>query len=68
MPVLILEANREGYGIDQLDETMTVSELMRLLKNYDDDTPIYLSHDNGYTYGTIKEMYFKEMEFEDDED
>lgn len=52
---LVFEAVREGYGIDQLDErrTMTVGDLIAILQDYDEDTLFVLSHDNGYTYGSI---------------
>lgn len=52
---LVFEARREGYGIDQLNSPMTVGELRRLLEDYDDDTLFVLSHDRGYTYGSIEE-------------
>lgn len=57
--VLFLDARREGYGIDDIHKTMTVGELIAYLQeNYDEDTPMYLSHDNGYTYGGITEDRF----------
>ena len=49
--VLYINAQREGYGIDQIRHTMTVGELIRYLEDFDEDTPVYLKHDNGYTYG-----------------
>ena len=52
--VIIIEAEREGYSVDQICRTMTVGELKEVLDQWDDNTPIYLSHDNGYTYGGIK--------------
>ena len=53
--VIIIEAQREGYSIHQCYRTMTVGELVQALSEYDEDTPIYFSHDNGYTYGSLKE-------------
>ena len=51
---LVFEASRDGYGIDQIaDRAMTVGELKRLLEDYDDDNLIVMSHDRGYTYGSI---------------
>lgn len=51
---LVFEAERSGYAIDQIaDRAMTVGELKRLLEDYDDDTLFVLSHDRGYTYGSI---------------
>ena len=64
---LIIEAHRTGYSIDQVVKTMTVGQLKGLFEDYDldDDTPIYLSHDNGYTYGGINMNDFKAREIED---
>lgn len=59
---------REGYGTDQVRKTMTVGELIAFLEDYDEDTPIYLSFDNGYTYGGITEGRFEEDYGEDGED
>ena len=50
MKKLICSTFREGYGIDQIRRTMTVGELINFLAQYDEDTPVYLSFDNGYTY------------------
>lgn len=53
MERLIVETEREGYGLDQIKKTMSVGELKNFLDDYDDETPIYLSFDNGYTFGGI---------------
>lgn len=58
MEKLIYSTFRAGYGIDQIKKTMTVGELMDFLSNYDEETPIYLSFDNGYTYGGIEKNRF----------
>lgn len=51
---IVFDARREGYGIDQIaDRAITVGELKELLEDWDDDTLFVLSHDNGYTYGSI---------------
>ena len=55
MEYVIIEAERTGYEPEQCGETMTVGELIELLEGYDEDTPVYLSHDNGYSYGAINE-------------
>lgn len=69
MKKLIVECKRTGYGPDQVRHTMTVGELIRFLEDYDEDTPIYTSHDNGYTYGGITADDFRESErFDEDED
>lgn len=66
---LILNTKREGYGTDQVPTTMTVRELMDFLSDtsYDDDTPVFLSFDNGYTYGGITAERFEEREEGEDE-
>ena len=61
MKKLICSTFREGYGIDQIRRTMTAGELIN-----DEDTPVYLSFDNGYTYGGITEGRFEEDYGEED--
>lgn len=67
MEKLILSTLREGYGTDQVRTTMTVGELIAFLEDYDEDTPVFLSFDNGYTYGGITESRF-EMDYDGEED
>lgn len=55
MEKLIITARRNGYSTRQCGRTLTVGELKELLENYDEETPIFLSHDNGYTYGSVRE-------------
>ena len=73
--VLIIEANREGYSIEQAENertAITVGELISLLEDFDEDTKVYISNDNGYTYGSVTEYRIHEdwieSEEEDDED
>lgn len=68
--VLYLEARREGYAIDQISETMTVGDIIEYLTQFEEDTPVYLSHDGGYTYGGIIAKRFEEewIEEEDEEE
>lgn len=47
---------------------MTVGEMIDVLSQYDEDTPVYLSFDNGYTYGGITEERFEEDYGEDNDD
>ena len=68
MNKLILNTSRDGYGIDQIRNTMTVGDLKYFLDDYDDDTPIYLSFDNGYTYGGISNEKFEESNEDSDEE
>ena len=68
MDKLILKTMREGYAIEQIKRTMTVAELRNFLEYYKDETPVYLSFDNGYTYGGIIESNFELEENHDEED
>lgn len=63
---LFIKAEREGYAPDQIRETMTVEELIGYLEQFDGDTPVYLSHDNGYTFGGIRWNSFSENECDED--
>lgn len=67
MDKIIINTMREGYGLDQIKRTMTAGELKALLDDYDDETPIYLSFDNGYTYGGITEERVELTEGDDEE-
>ena len=62
--VVVIEAIRQGYAIDQvIDRTMTVGELIYLLESrFDEDQPIVFSHDGGYTYGALREENISESE------
>lgn len=55
MDVLYINGKRNGYGIDQCGKTLTVGQLIEILQEYSEDTPIYLCNDGGYTYGSITE-------------
>lgn len=63
MEKLLYQTFREGYGIDQVRRTMTVGELIDFLSDYDEDTPIYLSFDNGYTYGGLPPLRVRARSF-----
>ena len=60
--MLIINAKRNGYAPDQCGNTMTVGEMMRYLEDFEPDEKIYLSHDKGYTYGSISQWDFEERE------
>ena len=69
-PVIIIEAKREGYTIEQAEnerEAITVGELMRLLEDFDEDAKVYISNDNGYTYGSVTEYRIHEDWVDEDE-
>ena len=63
MTKLFIDGKRSGYSPDQCPETMTVGQLRYILNeavkwgDLDDDTPVYISNDNGYTYGELSTYY-----------
>lgn len=63
---LKIEVSRDAYSQEDIS-TMTVGELISLLKYYDEDLPVILSHDNGYTYGGLDEYNFETDYYEDEE-
>jgi len=65
--ILTIDGRREGYAPNQIDGTMTVGELIEYLSMYDEDTPVMINNDDGYTYGSITSSSFRDEEVEDDE-
>ena len=57
---LIVSARRGGYSTEQCGATMTAGQLCALLEEFDPESPVYLSFDNGYTYGGISAFDFEE--------
>ena len=55
MERLIINTMREAYSTEDVRRTMTVGELKGFLEDFDEDTEIMLSFDNGYTFGGITE-------------
>lgn len=53
MEELFINGKKNGYDTDQCGKTLTVGELIEILQEYDEDSPVYLRNDNGYTYGSI---------------
>ena len=69
-PVIIIEAKREGYTIEQAEnerEAITVGELMQMLEGFDEGTKVYISNDNSYTYGSVTEYRIREDWVDEDE-
>lgn len=69
--VLTIDGRRTAYSVDQILDyrhTLTVGELREYLEDLDDDMPVMINNDNGYTYGEIDYSSFREEESEDDED
>ena len=63
---LVIEASRTAYSPSQIKWTMTVGELIELLEYYDENTPVVLSHDNGYTYGGLRQYDFGTKEVDEE--
>jgi hypothetical protein len=68
MAALFIEGRRSGYSPDSCGRTMTVGDLIEYLSQFDEDMPVFLKNDNGYTYGNIDDRSFEEAEPEDDEE
>ena len=65
---VVVEVSRDGYSIGQVfKDAMTVGELKEVLSYYDEDLPVVLSHDNGYTYGTLVIGCSDEREFDEED-
>lgn len=64
--VLYINASRDGYAIGQIKRTMTVGELVEYFGQFDEESPVYLKHDGGYTYGGITFNSFEDDEVEDE--
>ncbi len=59
---LFINANNNGYEPSQCGRTLTVGELIELLSYFDEDRPVYLRFDDGYSYGSIGEYDFNTAE------
>ena len=67
MNALCIEGRRSGYSPDGCGKTLTVGELIEILSDFDEDLPVYLRNDNGYTYGSITERDIEDAEEEAEE-
>lgn len=64
-----IEGNRTGYTPGQVvRKTMTVGELKEHLEYFNEDTPIMLRNDDGYTYGEITSDDVQESYMDDEGD
>jgi len=64
---LYINANNNGYLPSECGTTLTVEELIKRLEDFEEDRPVYLRFDNGYTYGSIRRYHFTEELGEDSE-
>ena len=67
--IVTLEATRTDYSARAAARrTMTVGELISYLEQYDENSPVVFSNDNGYTYGRLTDECVGEVELEADEE
>ena len=64
---VVFEAERTGYSISDVRGALTVGEVKEILEGYDDDDLFILSHDEGYTYGSIN-RYPEHRDVDDEEE
>ena len=64
---ITIEATREAYSPEDLRRTMTVGEMIEYLQQFDEETPVAISHDSGYIYGAITTYNFNELELEEED-
>lgn len=65
--MLFLEGRRNGYAPDQCGRTMTIGELIAFLSDFDEDQPVFLRNDRGYTYGSVTENSFEQGDESEEE-
>lgn len=64
---VVFEAERTGYAIEQIaNGAMTVGELRGILEDFSDDDLVVMSHDNGYTFGSLSSSLMQES-YEDED-
>ena len=64
---LTLETHRTDYSPAAIGDTLSVRELISLLKQYPQDIPVVFSNDNGYTYGEVREEDFNLVDWNDED-
>lgn len=64
---LTIKTHKNGYSVEQCGHTLTIAELIDYLSQWDDNTSVYLSNDNGYTYGSISFEDINSEEVNDDD-
>jgi len=65
---LFINAKRNGYSPEQTGRTMTVAELIAALEEFNPDSPVYLKHDGGYTFGSITPFDLEDGEDEEEDE
>jgi hypothetical protein len=69
MKYVSIIGKRSGYGVDQVvSDTCTVGQLIEILEQYDENLPVVLNNDNGYTYGEINDYTVSLKEYREEEE
>ena len=66
--IILLETRRDAYTPNECGATLTVGELIEILSDFDEETPVFFSNDNGYTYGAIKRGRINATIYNDDDE
>ena len=64
---IFIDGRRDAYSPAQCGDTMTVGELKEFLEQFSDDDKIFLSNDNGYTYGSITDSSFESGKYDSED-
>ena len=65
--IVTLEATRTDYSAKEAAlSSLTVGELISYLQEYDEDSKVVFSNDNGYTYGRLRSGCISEIETEEE--
>ena len=69
MEYIVIDAKRQAYDVEGVVGTsITAGELIEILEDFDENTPVILSHDGGYTFGGIKRSFIHGEDSDDEED
>ena len=64
---IFIDGRRDAYSPAQCGNTMTVAEIKEFLEQFNDDDKIFLSNDNGYTYGSITDSSFESGKYDSED-
>lgn len=64
MDKLVIQPGQDGYSTNQCGTTLTAGELIEILSEYDEDTPVFLS--TGQVYG-VKYTSISSVDEEEEE-
>ena len=66
--MVLFHTQRTDYSAQEAGKfTLTIGELIKELKMFDEDEKIVFCNDNGYTYGKIDENLLVEVDDEEED-